>query len=166
MSINSGLRIGDLLALRVGQVANLKVGDSLKIRERKTGKINVLLINKSIHKALKKLASTQAGRSDLRPSARPHDFLFKSGRSGRSGNRPLTIDTVCRLVKHWCEKAGCRGQFSARTLRKTWAYTMRVHYGVPIDVLCRRFNHSSPAVTMLYAGIEDGEVQSVLLNEL
>lgn len=32
--------------------------------------------------------------------------------------------------------------------------------------MCKRFNHSSPAITMKYSGIEDKEVQNSLMNEV
>ncbi len=35
-----------------------------------------------------------------------------------------------------------------------------------IEVLCKRYNHSSPAVTMRYLGIEDKEVHGVLMNDI
>ncbi|MBF0233392.1 MAG: hypothetical protein HQK65_10200 [Desulfamplus sp.] len=37
MGINNGLRVGDLLKLKVGQVRGLSAGDSLTIVEGKTG---------------------------------------------------------------------------------------------------------------------------------
>ncbi len=42
MGINNGLRIGDILKLKAGQVQGLKPGDVLWIREQKTDKDNVL----------------------------------------------------------------------------------------------------------------------------
>ena len=35
-----------------------------------------------------------------------------------------------------------------------------------VDVLAKRFNHSSPAVTMRYLGIQDKEVHDTLMNEI
>ncbi|MBF0233377.1 MAG: site-specific integrase, partial [Desulfamplus sp.] len=48
MGINNGLRVGDLLKLKVRQVRGLSAGDSLTIVEGKTGKSNVLAINKTV----------------------------------------------------------------------------------------------------------------------
>ena len=52
MGTNNGLRTGDLLKLKVGDVKGMKVGDTLIIKEGKTGKRNMLVMNKSIHKPL------------------------------------------------------------------------------------------------------------------
>jgi len=45
LGINNGLRISDLLSLKMEDVKGLKVGETLKIKEKKTGKINVLMVN-------------------------------------------------------------------------------------------------------------------------
>ena len=43
MGINSGLRVQDLLSLRVDDVRHASVGDRIEIIEKKTGKANVLI---------------------------------------------------------------------------------------------------------------------------
>ena len=53
MGINNGLRIGDLLKIKVKDVQDLKSGDTLTVKEQKTGKENILLINKTTCRALK-----------------------------------------------------------------------------------------------------------------
>ena len=45
MGVNNGLRTCDLIRLKVGQVRNMKIGDTLSIKESKTGKENILVIN-------------------------------------------------------------------------------------------------------------------------
>ena len=52
MGINNGLRISDLLKLKVGDVRDIKPGQTFKVKETKTGKMNILMINKSVHKVL------------------------------------------------------------------------------------------------------------------
>jgi hypothetical protein len=37
---------------------------------------------------------------------------------------------------------------------------------VGFEIICKRYNHSSPAITMRYLGIEDKEVHGVLMNEI
>lgn len=44
MGTNNGLRTGDLLKLKVGAVRSMRVGDTLMIREGKTGKRNILVM--------------------------------------------------------------------------------------------------------------------------
>lgn len=152
IGINNGLRAGDLLKIRVRDIQNKKTGEFLRIRESKTGKTNILVINKSIYAALKRYLI------DLKPD--PTDYLFKS-RKGT--NNPLTISTINNLVKKWCRDAKIEGNFGAHTLRKTWGYHARMYHGAGFEIICKRYNHSSPAVTMRYLGIEDKEVTDLLM---
>ena len=47
---NNGLRTGDLLKLKVRDTRNMLIGDTLIIKEGKTGKRNIVVMNKSVHK--------------------------------------------------------------------------------------------------------------------
>ena len=38
--------------------------------------------------------------------------------------------------------------------------------GVGFELICKRFNHSSPGVIMRYLGIEDKEVLEILTHEI
>ncbi len=154
MGINNGLRIGDILKLKVKQVQGLKPGETLRIREQKTDKDNVLLINKAVHRALEDHLA--AARPD------PDDYLFKS----KKGRGPITVSAANRLVKSWCRGINLRGNYGTHSLRKTFGYIQRIRYGVGFEVLCKRFNHSSPAVTMRYLGIEDKDVNGILMNDI
>jgi integrase len=154
MGTNNGLRTGDLLKLKVSDVKGMKVGDTLIIKEGKTGKRNILVMNKSIHKSL------QIYLEALKPM--DDDPLFAS----RKGKSPITVQCVNNMVKNWTGEINLKGNFGAHSLRKTWGYVQRTIYGVGFEILCKRFNHSSPAITMRYLGIEDKEVQNILMNEV
>ena len=154
MGTNNGLRTGDLLKLKVSDVKGMKVGDTLIIKEGKTGKRNMLVMNKSIHKSL------QIYLDALKPM--DDDALFAS----RKGRRSITIQCVNNMVKKWVSEINLKGNYGAHSLRKTWGYVQRTVYGVGFEILCKRFNHSSPAITMRYLGIEDKEVQNILMNEV
>ena len=155
LGINNGIRTGDLVRLKIGQVRNLKPGDHIRIIESKTGKSNIIGINKSAHKSLNRYLESK-------PELTDDDFLFQS----RKGNNPVTVGSVSRLVKSWTRAVGLKGKYGAHTLRKTFGYMQRKKHGVGFDVLCQRFNHSSPAVTMRYLGITKKEVSDILMNEI
>src|SRR5664280_1859365 len=154
MGTNNGLRTGDLLKLKVCDVKGMKVGDTLIIKEGKTGKRNILVMNKSLHKSL------QIYLESLQPT--DDDALFAS----RKGRRSITIQCVNNMVKNWVGEVNLKGNYGAHSLRKTWGYVQRTTYGVGFEILCKRFNHSSPAITLRYLGIEDKEVQNILMNEV
>ena len=153
IGINNGLRIGDILQLKVGDVKNLRVGHFLMIREQKTGKKNVLMINKAVFTVLRKYLT----ENDFQNS----DYLFKS-RKGE--NSPLGVSSVNRMVKEWTY--GMVGNFGTHSLRKTFGYIQRVKYGVSFEIICKRFNHSNPATTMRYLGIQSKEVSKILMNDI
>ena len=54
----------------------------------------------------------------------------------------------------------------AHFLRNTSGYIQRTKVGVGFELICKRFNHSSPSVTMRYLGIEDKEVLEILTHEI
>jgi integrase len=154
LGINNGIRAGDLLKLKVSDLKNLKPGDSIQIKESKTNKLNVLSINKEVYKTLRHFLVTQNPNDD--------EPLFKS----RNRNHALTVMAVNRMVKSWCKAINLNGNYGSHTLRKTFGYIQRTKFGVGFEVLCRRFNHSSPSITMRYLGISDQEVVNILQNEI
>jgi integrase len=152
MGINNGLRTGDLLRLKVEDVRALKEGDSINIKEGKTGKQNILVINKTVFKVLNQYLTERKPTDD--------DYLFKS----KKGNKPITIQTVNASVKQWTLAINLKGNYGAHSLRKTWGYFQRKVFGVGFEVICKRFNHASPAVNMRYLGITDKEVENILMT--
>ena len=154
MGINNGLRIGDLLKLRVKDVKRLRPGQSIIIRKSKTGKDNVLMVNNSVYKTIRSYSEI------VKPD--DEDYLFAS----RKTQGPLTIQSVNALVKKWTQAINLQGNYGAHTLRKTFGYIQRTEYGVGFEVLAKRFNHSSPAVTMRYLGLTSKEVNDILMNDI
>ena len=154
MGINNGLRVGDLLKLKVSDIENLKTGQTITITEGKTGKENVLMINRTVFKAIKKYIEQIQPDDD--------DFLFAS----RKTKKPLTIQAVNALLKKWTRAINLKGNYGAHTLRKTFGYIQRKEFDVSVEVLANYYNHASPAETMRYLGITADEVNEVLMNEI
>mgnify|MGYP000181585885 CR=1 FL=1 len=80
MGVNNGLRVGDLLKIKIKQVRGLRAGDTICISESKTGKKNILAINAMVENALDQyleIVQIQVvfSRSDL--------FLRMHGNHGR-----------------------------------------------------------------------------------
>ena len=107
LGVNNGLRISDLLNLKVGDVRDLEIGQTLNILETKTGKMNVLMVNKESRKVL------NAFLNEARPG--DEEYLFKS-RKGE--NNPITKSYVNQKMKAWT--AGMKGNFGTHTMRKTF----------------------------------------------
>ncbi len=78
----------------------------------------------------------------------------------------ISSQTVGKMVRSWVEAINLKGQYGAHTLRKTFGYQQRVAFGAGYEILCKRYNHSSTAITMRYLGIEDRDVCDLLMNEV
>ena len=154
MGINNGLRVGDLIKLKVKDVRYMKAGETLTIKEGKTGKDNILAVNKGVYEALKRYLEK------VKPS--DDDYLFQS----RKGDGHLQNQAVSKLVKKWTAAINLKGNYGCHTLRKTWGYRQRIEFGTGFEIICKGYNHSNPAITMRYLGIEDKEVHGVLMNEI
>lgn len=153
MGINNGLRVCDLVRIKVKDVRYLKPGDTLTIKESKTGKDNVLVINNTVYKALREYLDK------VRPN--DEDYVFASRKGGH-----LQSQAVSKLVKRWTKAINLKGNYGSHTLRKTWGYIQRTEHGVGFEIICKRYNHSNPAITMRYLGIQDKEVHNTLMNEI
>jgi len=91
------------------------------------------------------------------------DFLFKSR---KGSNYPLTTYAVTKYVKRWTEAVNLSGNYGAHSLRKTWTYHQRKTFGVSWEVLAKRLNHSSPSITRRYLGVQEEEVEEILLHTI
>ena len=117
LGINSGLRTGDLLRLKVKDVRHLKEKDGSNIWEKKTEKDNILMVNKAVFKSLKYYLEK------VNPD--DEDFLFAS----RKTNEPISIQAVNALIKKWTKTINLKGNFGSHSLRKTFGFIHRTVHG-------------------------------------
>lgn len=147
LGINVGLRISDLLALRVGDVRGK---DAVKITEEKTKKTRIFTLNDTAIDAINSLVDADA--SDSAP-------LFPS----RKGDKPIGRVQAYRLLNAAVERAGLSDiytSFGAHSMRKTFGY-FAYESGIDITLLMRILNHSSSRETLRYIGIEAEEIADV-----
>lgn len=142
LGINSGLRISDLLKLKVEDVKNKS---SIRLKEQKTGKNKKIKINHQLKKAINEYIIDM----DLA------EYLFQS-RKGE--NKPISRVQAYRVLKKAAKKLGIE-HLGTHTLRKTFGYH---HYKQNKDValLQRIFNHNSPTTTLEYIGISQEEIDN------
>ncbi|MFP4571852.1 MAG: tyrosine-type recombinase/integrase [Desulfobacterales bacterium] len=158
LSINTGIRSGDLLKLRVKDLKYNNIGDNIPIIEEKTGKQNYIIINKPVYKTF------QEYLNEYNPD--DNDFIFFS-RKGNPQENHLHIFSMSRIVKQWFRDLNIPGcHWGCHSMRKTWGYHQRVKYGVDWSIICKRYNHSNPSVTMRYLGITSDEVSKICMNEI
>lgn len=151
LGINSGLRIGDLLGLTVGDVRETKTRwkDRVTLRERKTGKRKDFPLSGAARKALQEYLTT-------RPGARPEDPLFPARRSGRTLDRRH----AWAILRAAARAVGVTDPIGTHTLRKTFGYHA-YRSGIDLALLQDLLNHSSPATTLAYIGISRDDRDAV-----
>lgn len=154
LGINSALRASDIVSLKIGVFQNLKVGDTITIREKKTKKVRLVAINESVFRSLQEYVKVRPRTSIEKP-------LFLSRKGG-----PLKVNSLHRLVKTWCKEVGLVGNFGSHTLRKTFGYHQRVTFKTELPTLMVAFNHSSQRQTLDYLGVENQEVKAAFMNSL
>ncbi|ARC28125.1 MULTISPECIES: tyrosine-type recombinase/integrase [Bacillus cereus group] len=135
LGINTGLRISDILRLRVRDVE----GWSIFIREKKTKKVKEVKMPSDLKKALREYVKGK----------QKNEFLIKS-RNGK--NKPLTRSMAYVILNQAALNFGL-DRIGTHSLRKTYGYH---HYKQfkDIVVLQRMLNHTDQKETLRYIGIE------------
>ncbi len=153
--LNTALRISDILSLKWEDVYSFENDKFLRhmiIREKKTGKINIIPINSELKEELRSFGGS-VGISRGK-------YLFQS----RKGyNCPISRSQAFRIVKEAAGYAGCDDNISCHSLRKTFGY-MAWNMGASVTVLMEIFNHSSYDVTRRYLGIGQYEKDEIYMN--
>jgi len=152
IGINTNLRASDLLRITAGHVRGLKAGDSIELKEKKTGKFRRVTLNKACIHAIQRLLASKPYTDD--------EPLFTGQRGA------LTVPSVHRLVKSWCRSINLKGNYGSHTLRKSWGYHQRVTFGTDIPRLMVCFNHSTQRQTLDYLCIQPEEIKDVYENVL
>lgn len=135
-----GLRISDLLRLKVGDLRS----DKLVMREKKTRKRTELPIAGVIRRAARELLA----------DAGDDDFVFESRQRTKSGARKaISRRMAYNDIKAIARAAGLTYPIGCHTLRKTFGYHQYRMDG-DIAFLQDWFNHSSPTITLRYIGID------------
>ena len=145
IGINTGLRISDILRLRVRDVS----GSHISLREKKTRKQKRILINYELKKALQ----------DFITGKPPNEYLIRS----REGiNRPITREMAYKIIRQIGDEFGL-SELGCHTLRKTFGY---IFYNETTDkdigMLMDDFNHASPKITLRYIGMEQDTMDMAL----
>ncbi|MED3090580.1 site-specific integrase [Bacillus toyonensis] len=143
MGINTGLRISDILKLKVGDVQ----GSHISMREMKTGKQKRIQITSALKRELKWFSE---GRE-------VGEYLLKS-RKGK--NRPIGRSMAYKILKSTAAEFGL-DEIGTHTLRKTYGYHMYMQTK-NIALLMEIFNHSSEKVTLRYIGVNQDAMDKAM----
>ncbi|MEG3006134.1 MAG: site-specific integrase [Oscillospiraceae bacterium] len=145
MGINTGLRVSDLLVLKVKDVKNKT---HITIKEEKTGKTKRF----PLHTIKEDIAAYIKGMKDS-------SHLFVS-REKKNGLKPLSRHQAWKILSEAGAAAGLEA-IGTHTLRKTFGYHFYQKYK-DIALLQELFNHSAPSVTLRYIGINQDMIDEAM----
>ena len=153
LGINSGLRISDLLNLKIKDVIDKRgrVRDRISIVEIKTGKKKDFPFSDVAKKSITEYLSERKYRRNQ------HLFL------SRKWNGPLTRQQAYRIINDAARSVGIKEKIGTHTLRKTFGYHA-YHKGIDLSLLQKLFNHATPGTTLTYIGITQEQVDNVYLT--
>lgn len=136
--INTGLRISDLIRLKVQDIKNKT---HIILNEQKTGKSKRFLLNANLKEVF----------DNYIKNLPDEEYIFKS-RQG--GNRHITRVQAYRIINTAVKQVGITDQIGTHTLRKTFGFFHYLQYK-DVAILQFIFNHSAPSITLRYIGIND-----------
>lgn len=143
LGINTGLRVSDLLQLKVKDVKGKK---RVVVKEGKTDKPRTIYLQ-SIYDELNAYIKTLEGT----------EWLFPS----RKGDKPISRIQAYRQLNKAAEMADIEEGIGTHTMRKSFGYH---YYKATKDVakLQMILNHSKPEITLRYIGITSEEIENSL----
>jgi integrase len=153
LGINSGLRINDLLNLKIKELLDDKgnIKDRITIREMKTGKAKDFPISKTARKVIRNYLEQRLYTND--------EPLFLS----RKFKKPIRRQHAYCIINQAARTVGIKDKIGTHTLRKTFGYHA-YRKGYDITILQKLYNHASPSVTLRYIGITQDDIDDVYLN--
>jgi integrase len=153
MGVNNGVRTKDLLKLKVGQVRGVRMNGMVQIRESKTGKVNVITLNKPVYQALRRYLNSR--------NLDAENYLFSKY---SDPDKPISPYFAGRLIQKWCSDIGLKGRFGSHTLRKTWGWMQWKHFGTHPALIQERYNHANLRQTMVYLSIRNEDINDLIVT--
>ena len=141
---NLGLRISDIVKLRLCDIVLDGGRYRLEIVEQKTGKSRIFTVPLVIQQYIENYC--------LRNGLRRDERIF-----------PLTERAIQKQLKIVCDYLGFEG-ISTHSFRKWYATEIYKDSGYDIALVQRLLQHSSASVTQRYIGIEPQRIESAIQN--
>ena len=139
---NLGLRISDIVHLRLADIVNDGGRFRLSIVEQKTGKERVFTVPLVIQQYIE-------------------NFCLRNGIGRNETMFPITTREVQKVLAKVCDYLGYEG-ISTHSFRKWYATEIYRNNGYDIALVQRLLQHSSAAVTQRYIGIEPQRIEKAI----
>ena len=139
---NLGLRISDIVRLRLCDIVNDGGRYRLSIVEQKTGKQRVFTVPLVIQQYIE-------------------NYCLRNGIGRTERIFPITTREVQKVLARVCDYLGYEG-ISTHSFRKWYATEIYRSNGYDISLVQRLLQHSSAAVTQRYIGIEPQRIEKAI----
>ncbi|MBO0962508.1 site-specific integrase [Neobacillus sp. MM2021_6] len=147
--INTGLRISDILQLKVKDVQ----GWSIYLREGKTGKPKEVRMPKELKRAVREYTKNK----------NKSEYLFTSREKDKRGKpKPISRGMAYIILQEIADEFGL-DRIGCHSLRKTYGYHF-YDQTKDVAVLQEMLNHSDPEITMRYIGITQDKLNKYQSN--
>jgi integrase len=143
---NLGLRIGDVLKLRMSDILKDGTRYRLDIFEEKTKKKREFTVPEEVYNYIRDYAY----ENNIKPTAKLFD---------------ITVRAVQKQLQIVCKHLGIEG-VSTHSFRKYFATNIYVNNNYNIELVRKILQHSNTAVTQKYIGIQQKEVEMALQNNV
>jgi DNA-binding GntR family transcriptional regulator len=108
LATQTGMRLKDLLRLKVGDIHGLSAGQLIPITRALGYLEQPVIVTETLARTIKKYMDTDGER--------PEDYLFQS----RKRARPLNLPSASSMISGWFQAAGIDGFSGARGLNRIW----------------------------------------------
>ena len=146
LEANLGIRISDILQLRLADIVRDGERYRLSIVEKKTGKARTFTVPFALYQFIRCYC--------LDNGIAATDIMF-----------PVTERSVQRQLKIVCDYLDIPG-ISTHSFRKYYATEIYKNNGYNISLVQHLLQHSSAAVTQRYIGIQQREIETAIENHL
>ena len=147
LGINSGLRISDLLKLKISDISDKgRIKDRIRLREKKTNKFKDFPLSNSTKSALKEYLKAREYNEN--------EPLFIS----RKNKGFLLRQQAYKIINDVAKSVGIKEKIGTHTLRKTFGYQWYKNGGSLITLM-KMYNHEEPSVTLLYVMWDNEDIE-------
>ena len=143
MIYSAGLRIGELLELKLAQIDILR--RQIVIKNSKGRKDRVVVLAESMLPLLNNYLTTYT----------PHDY-FAEGQGGG----PYSAQSIRTFLQESCRRAGIRKKVTPHTLRHSYA-THMLENGIDLRYIQELLGHSKPETTMIYTHVSRKDILKI-----
>ena len=150
LGFNTGLRVGDLCALKVRDVRDR---ERVRIVAEKTDKMTDVKLQQAAQKAI---SAALKGRDG-------DEYALVSRQKGRSDGaaRPITRQRCYAIIREIAQRAGFEEHVGCHTMRKTFAWNY-YQAGGDLSKLQKILDHSSQEATLHYLGLDRKALDEVI----